>query len=95
VSAFEGHALVQFDMLLDVEFAGEILHADVVHVQVVPGATARIRQDIFRPLGARQWLHSDVGVGRMPRTAAVTASTNCSERWKVTVRAKPTARSAK
>ena len=53
VSAFERHAFVEFDVLLDVEFAGEILHADVVDVEVVAsGDGADAVEDIFRSLGA-------------------------------------------
>src|ERR1700722_18919447 len=51
-------------MLLDMEFAGEILHADVVDVQVVAGSDgANTVKDIFRKLRARQGLNGDVGVG--------------------------------
>ena len=49
VSAFERHAFVELDVLLDMQLAGEILHADVVDVEVVArrdGANAV--EDIFR-----------------------------------------------
>ena len=52
---FERHALVEFDVLFDVKVAGEILHADVVHVEIVvrrDGADAV--EDVFRTLRARQ-----------------------------------------
>ena len=65
VSAFEGHAFVEFNVLLHVELAGEILHADVVDVEVVArGDGANAVEDIFRALGARQRLHGDVGIGK-------------------------------
>jgi len=65
VGVLQCHALVQFNMLLDMEFAREILHADVVDVQVVAGSDgANTVEDIFRTLGARQGLNGDVGVGK-------------------------------
>ena len=65
VGALEGHALVEFNVLLDVELAGEILHADVVDVEVVAGGDgANAVEDIFRTLGARQRLDGDIGVGK-------------------------------
>src|SRR5580704_17423934 len=65
VGAFEGHALVEFDVLLDVKAPGEILHADVVDIEVVAGSDgADTVKDIFRALGARERLNGDVGVGK-------------------------------
>src|ERR1700723_1116244 len=52
-------------MLLDMEFAGEILHADVMDVRVVAGSDgANTVKDIFRTLSAGQGLNGDVGVGK-------------------------------
>ena len=52
-------------MLLDIQAAGEILHADVVHVQVMArGYRANAVENIFGALGAGQWLHGHVGVGQ-------------------------------
>ena len=65
VGAFKGHALVEFDVLLDVKAPGEILHADVVDVQVVAGSDgANTVEYIFRSLSPRQGLNGDVGVGK-------------------------------
>src|ERR1700686_2152613 len=65
VSFFEGHALVEFDMLLDVQPTVEILDADVVHVEIVVGGNgADAVEDVFGMLGARQRLHGHVGVGQ-------------------------------
>ncbi len=50
-------------MLLHVQTAGEILHADVVDIEVVAGGDgAYAVENIFRALGARQRLNGDVGV---------------------------------
>src|SRR5271170_402814 len=71
VGTFEGHAFVEFDVLLDVKLSGEILHTDVVDVEVVTrGDGANAVEDIFRALGSRQRLHryvsarKDVANGR-------------------------------
>ena len=65
VGVLEGHALVEFNVLLNVEFAVEILHADVVDVQIVAGGDgANAVEDIFRTLGARQRLNGHVGIGK-------------------------------
>src|ERR1700688_1502870 len=62
---FEGHALVEFNMLLHVQPTVEILDADVVHVEIVIGSDrADAVEDVFRMLGARQRLHGHVGVGQ-------------------------------
>jgi hypothetical protein len=63
VGGLQAQVLVEFDMLLDVELAVEILHADVVDVEVVAsGDGANAVEDVFRALGARQRLNSDIGV---------------------------------
>ena len=55
VGALKCHALVEFEVLLDVKLAGEILDADVVDVEVVArGDGANAVENIFRALGARQ-----------------------------------------
>ena len=65
VSALEGHTFVEFNMLFDVEFAGEVLNADVVNVQVVPGGDGpNTVEDIFGTLGTRQGLNGNIGVGK-------------------------------
>ena len=65
VSAFQRHALVEFDMLLDVEAAGKILHADVMDVEIVAsGDGADTIEDIFGALGAWERLNGDIGVGK-------------------------------
>ena len=65
MGALQGHAFVEFDVLFDVEATREILHADVVDVEVVAGGDgANAVENIFRALGARQRLHGDVGIGK-------------------------------
>src|SRR5580700_8080445 len=64
VGGLQGQVLVEFDVLLDVEVAVEILHADVVNVEVVAsGDGTNAVEDIFRTLGAGQRLNGDVSVG--------------------------------
>ena len=65
VRALKGHALVEFDVLLDVKLAGEILDADVVDVEVMSGGDgANAVEDVFRALGARQGLDKNIGIGK-------------------------------
>jgi hypothetical protein len=48
VGGFESHAFVKFDVLLHMKSSGEILHADVVDIQVVAGGNgANTVEDIF------------------------------------------------
>ena len=55
VRILEGHALIEFDVLFDVQLAGEILNTDVVDVKVpVCGHGANAIEDILRTLRARQ-----------------------------------------
>src|SRR5258708_3851293 len=61
----EGHAFVQFDVLLDVKTAGKVLHADVMYVEVMArGYCPDSIEDIFGALGSGQRLHGDVGIGK-------------------------------
>ncbi len=65
VSLFEAHALIQFDMLLDVEAAVEVLHADVVDIEIpVSRDAANAIEDILGMLGASQRLNRHVGIGQ-------------------------------
>ena len=65
VRALKGHALVEFDVLLDVKLAGEILDADVVDVQVVArGHGANAVEYILGALGAREGLDRNVSIGK-------------------------------
>ena len=65
VSVFQRHALVEFNVLLDVEVAGKVLHADVMHVEVAArGHSANAVENVFRALGAGQRLHGDVSAGQ-------------------------------
>src|ERR1700728_3276548 len=65
VGAFEGHALVEFDVLLDVQPAGKVLDADVMHVEIFAGGgSSDAIENILRTLRAREWLHGDVGIGQ-------------------------------
>jgi len=64
VGGLQGKVLIEFDMLLDVEMAVEILHADVVDVEVVASSDGpNAVEDVFRTLGARERLNGDIGVG--------------------------------
>src|SRR5215467_171800 len=65
MGVFQAHALIELDVLLYVNAAGELLNADVVNVQV---PVSRDRPDpvenVLRTLGTRQGLNRDVGVGQ-------------------------------
>src|ERR1700691_3204883 len=63
MGVLERHAFIKFDVLLDVKPPREILHADVVDVEVVAcGHGANTIKDIFRALGTRQGLHRNIGI---------------------------------
>src|ERR1035441_2734505 len=67
VRVLKRHALVEFDVLFDVELARNILHADVVHVEIpMRGHGADAVKDVLRTLRARKRLHRNVGVGENP-----------------------------
>jgi hypothetical protein len=64
VGGFEGHALVEFDVLFDVQTAGKILDTDVMHVEIIVGSDgANAVEDVLRVLRPRERLHGYVGVG--------------------------------
>ena len=59
----ERHPLIQFDVLFDMEPSGEVLDADVVHVQIaVRGDRANAVEDVFGMLRTGQRLHGYVGI---------------------------------
>src|SRR5579862_2384427 len=65
VGFFQAQAFVEFEVLLDVQVSGEILHADIVHIEVVArGHGADAIENIFRAQGARHRVHNDVSVGQ-------------------------------
>ncbi len=65
VGFFQAQAFVEFEMLFDVEMALEILHADVVQVEIVTGGDgADAIENIFRTQGAGHGVHDDVGIGQ-------------------------------
>src|SRR5579872_592375 len=63
VGLLEGHALVEFDVLLDVKVAGKILHADVVNIEIfMRGDSTNAIKNVFGALRTRQRLNGHVGV---------------------------------
>src|SRR5579864_353132 len=65
VGLLHRHALIKFHVLLHVNLTRDVLHTDVVDVQVVAsGNGANAIENIFRTLGARQRLHGDVSIGK-------------------------------
>ena len=64
VGFLQAQAFVEFEVLLHVQMALEILHADVVHVEIVAsGDGADAIEDVFRTQGARHGVHDDVRIG--------------------------------
>src|SRR5580704_16745236 len=65
VGLFESHAFVKLNMLLHVQVPGQILHADVMHVQIpVGGDGANAVKNVLRAQGARKRLHGHIGIGQ-------------------------------
>src|ERR1700733_14366418 len=65
VGSLESHPFVQFDVLLDMKLAIEILHRDVVDVEIVAsGNGADAIKGVFRTLGAGERLNRDIGIGQ-------------------------------
>jgi hypothetical protein len=65
VSGLQRHTLVEFDVLLNMQSSGKILHADVMNIEVVPrGHGSNAVKDVFRTLRARQRLDRDISVGK-------------------------------
>ena len=65
VRIFHGEALVHFEVLFDVERAFQILHADIVDVEIVAGGdgTNAVKQ-ILAASGTRDGADHDVGIGK-------------------------------
>src|SRR6202142_4007664 len=62
VCLFHAETLVEFQMLFDVQLAIQILHADVMHVEVVARShSANAVENIFRAAGARNRMYHDAG----------------------------------
>ena len=96
VGFLQAQAFVEFEVLFDVEVALEILHADVVHVELVAGGDgADAIENVFRAQAPGTECTTTSASGSTSWTALVTASVICSERWKVTLRATPTEKMAK
>src|SRR5664279_750061 len=62
VSVLERHSLIQFNMLLHMQRAMDVLHTDVVHVEVVPGGHgANAIEQAFTATGAGNSVDHDIG----------------------------------
>src|SRR5450755_4422849 len=62
VSVLERHALIEFNMLLDMQGATDVLHADVVHVEIVPGGHgADAIEQAFAATGAGDSVDHNIG----------------------------------
>ena len=93
---FQAQVLVEFEVLLYMQLSQKVLHADVMHVEVVAGGNgAYAVENIFRAQLAGTECTTTSASGNTSCTASATAVAICSERWKVTLRATPTERSAK
>src|SRR6202142_22787 len=65
VSFFQAQAFVEFEVLFDVQVALEILHADVVNIEIVAGSNgANAIENVFCTQGAGNGVHDDVGIGQ-------------------------------
>ena len=64
VGFLQAKAFVEFEMLFDVQVSLEILHAHVVHVEIVArGHGPDAIENILGAQSARHGVHDDVGVG--------------------------------
>src|SRR5271165_789780 len=63
VGFLQAEPLVQLDVLLNVQSACEVLHADVMHVEIVArGDRADLIEEAFLAAGARHGIDHDIGV---------------------------------
>ena len=80
VGLLQAEPFVEFHVLLHVQTAADVLHADVVHVEVVArGDRADAVEEAFLPAGARHGVHHHVGVGQTARMRAATSLETCSD----------------
>src|SRR6266436_2252378 len=65
VGLFQAQAFVELEVLFHMQVSLEILHANVVHVEVVArGHGTDTIENVFRTQGARHGVDHDVGVGQ-------------------------------
>ena len=65
VRLLHAELLVEFQMLFHVQLPVQVLHADVVHIEVVAGSDgADAVENIFRAPGPRNRVHHHVGIGQ-------------------------------
>jgi len=65
VGLLHAELLVEFEMLLDMQVAVEILHTDVVDIEIVTGSDgANAVKNIFGATSARNGVDHDIGVGK-------------------------------
>jgi hypothetical protein len=65
VGLFEGHAFIEFYVLLDMEAPAKLLDTDIVHIEIaVSGDAANAVEDIFGMLRTREGLNGYIRIGK-------------------------------
>ena len=88
VRILQRHLLVQFQMLLHVQSPSKILHADLVHIEIVAGRHgADAVENVLCPAGAGNRVHHHVGIGQhavnaprspLPRPGLISGRSRCA-----------------